>query len=44
VLLRTETLDTELSAETARIQLTNNLRNFVSAAQISAFSQPYRQP
>ena len=44
VMLRTETTDTELSAETARIQLTDNLRNFVSAARISAFSQPYRQP
>jgi len=44
VLLRTDTPDTQLSAETARTQLTANLRSFVSAAHISAFSQPYRQP
>jgi len=42
VLLRTETIDTQMSAESAREMLTENLRNFLAAAQISAFSRPYR--
>jgi exosortase J len=44
ILLRTETLDTALSAATARSELTDNLRSFLSGADLSAFTRPYRQP
>jgi exosortase J len=44
VLLRTETTDVELSANAARSQLTDNLRKFLSGADIAEFSRPYRQP
>ena len=43
ILIRTETLDTQMSADAARAQLTENLRSFLSAADISSFSSPYRQ-
>jgi len=43
ILIRTETLDTQMSADAARSQLTENLRSFLSAADISSFSSPYRQ-
>jgi len=43
ILIRTETLDTQMSAEAARSQLTENLRSFLSAADVSSFSSPYRQ-
>jgi exosortase J len=43
VLLRTETLDTAMAPDLARIQLTGNMRDFLAAADLSAFTQPYRQ-
>ena len=42
VLLRTETLDTALAPDLARAQLTENLRRFVSGADLADFTQPYR--
>ena len=42
VLLRTETLDTAMAADRARAELTDNLRRFISGAQLSAFTAPYR--
>jgi exosortase J len=44
VLLRTETLDTALSADSARSELTGNLRDFLAAANLSDFTRPYREP
>jgi len=44
VLLRTETLDTAMAPDLARIQLTGNLRDFLAAADLSTFTAPYRQP
>jgi exosortase J len=44
VLLRTETPDTAMAPDLARIQLTGNLRDFLAAADLSTFTQPYRQP
>jgi len=44
VLLRTETLDTAMSAEAARAELTANLRNFIAAASLAEFTKPYRAP
>ena len=44
VLLRTETPDTAMAPDLAREQLAGNLRNFLSAADLSTFTQPYRQP
>jgi len=44
VLLRTETLDTAMAPDLARTQLTGNLRDFMSAADLSTFTQPYREP
>jgi len=43
ILIRTETLDTQMSADAARAELTENLRSFLSAADVSSFSSPYRQ-
>ena len=42
VLLRTETLDTAMAADQARAELTENLRRFMAAARLGAFTQPYR--
>jgi exosortase J len=42
VLLRTETRDTALAPDLARAQLTENLRNFLSGADLATFTQPYR--
>jgi exosortase J len=44
VLLRTETLDTAMAPDLARTQLTGNLRDFLASADLSTFTQPYRQP
>ncbi len=44
VLLRAETIDTAMAADLARTQLTGNMRDFLAAADLSAFTQPYRQP
>jgi exosortase J len=44
VLLRTETTDTAMAADLARTQLTANMRDFLAAADLSIFTQPYRQP
>jgi exosortase J len=44
VLLRTETLDTAMAPDLARNQLTGNLRDFLAAADLATFTQPYRQP
>jgi exosortase J len=44
VLLRTETTDTAMAADLARTQLTGNLRDFLAAADLSIFTQPYREP
>ena len=44
VLLRTETTDTAMAPDLARTQLTGNLRDFLAAADLSVFTQPYRQP
>jgi len=43
ILIRTETLDTQISADAARAELTANLRSFLSGADVSSFSSPYRQ-
>ncbi len=42
VLLRTATTNTSMAADAARAELTANFRNFLSGAQLSAFTQPYR--
>ena len=42
VLLRTETLDTSMSPDAARAELTSNLRSFVSSTDLSALTRPYR--
>ncbi|MFC6645738.1 exosortase J [Granulicella cerasi] len=42
VLLRTETLDTAMAADRARAELTSNLAQFLSAANLSDFTAPYR--
>ncbi len=44
ILLRTETLDTQMSAESARSMLTASLGSFLAEAKISSFTEPYRQP
>jgi exosortase J len=44
VLLRTETTDTAMAPDLARAELTDNMRKFLSAANLSVFTQPYRQP
>jgi exosortase J len=43
VLLRVETPDYALAADLARAQLTASLRQFLAAADLSVFTQPYRQ-
>jgi hypothetical protein len=42
ILLRTETLDTAMAPDMARAELTDNLRRFLAAAQLSQFTEPYR--
>ena len=44
LLLRVETVDTQMSAESARSMLTASLGSFLADAKISSFTQPYRQP
>ena len=44
VLLKTETTDTAMAPDLARTQLTQNLRDFLAAADLSTFTQPYREP
>lgn len=44
ILLRTETLDTALPADTARAELTDNLTAFLRSADLAQFTAPYRQP
>jgi exosortase J len=44
VLLRTETLNTAMASDRARAELTDNLRNFLSEANLSEFTKPYREP
>ena len=42
VLLRTETLDTAMAPDLARAQLSATLRRFLSGADLTTFTQPYR--
>lgn len=42
VLLRTETLNTAMAPDAARAELTANLQSFVSSADLSALTRPYR--
>ena len=44
VLLHAETLDTAMSADSARAELTANLRTFLAAASLAEFTKPYREP
>jgi exosortase J len=44
VLLRAETHDTAMAADLARQQLTGNMRDFLSGADLSTFTSPYREP
>jgi exosortase J len=44
VLLRTETLNTSMASDRARAELTDNLRNFLSGANLAEFTKPYREP
>ncbi len=44
VLLRAETTDTAISADVARAQLTEAMRTFVSAADLSTFTHAHSQP
>jgi hypothetical protein len=43
VLLRVETPDYAMAPDAARAQLTAGLREFVSGADLSVFTRPYRQ-
>jgi exosortase J len=43
VLLRVETPDFAMAPDLARAQLTANLRDFLASADLSVFTQPYRQ-
>jgi exosortase J len=42
VLLRTETLNTSMAPDAARAELTANLQSFVSSADLSVLTRPYR--
>ena len=42
ILLRTETADAAKAADLARAELTANLRSFLTSADFSRFTQPYR--
>jgi exosortase J len=44
VLLRTETLNTAMASDRARAELTDNLRSFLSGANLNEFTKPYREP
>jgi exosortase J len=43
VLLRTETIDTTLPADTARGQLSSDLTSFLSAVSLDSLTRPYRR-
>jgi exosortase J len=42
VLLRTETLDTEMASDRARAELTASLQRFLAGANLAEFTAPYR--
>jgi exosortase J len=42
VLLRSETLNTSMAPDAARVELIANLKSFLSGADLSVFTQPYR--
>jgi exosortase J len=44
ILLRTATLDTALAPDIARAELTANLQDFLSGADLPEFTRSYRQP
>jgi hypothetical protein len=44
VLLRAETVDTAMAPDLAREQLAGAMRDFLASADLSTFTQPYRQP
>ncbi|HEX4155754.1 MAG TPA: exosortase J [Acidobacteriaceae bacterium] len=44
ILLRAETLNTALTPDEARAQLTDSLRHFLAGANLAEFTQPYRRP
>jgi exosortase J len=44
ILLRAETIDTTLPAETARRQLSASMSTFLAATNLDSLTQPYRRP
>jgi exosortase J len=44
ILLRAETIDTTLPAETARQQLSASMSTFLAATNLDSLTQPYRRP